>query len=87
MGRARYGVVTAGAFRKQRAGMPCPIVGDREGLPAGGPGARSPRAARRDAGYATSIIPDYAVLHPGLATSLFRHRQTKVAETDKPGLK
>jgi len=30
MGRARYGVVTAGAFRKQRAGRPCPIVADRE---------------------------------------------------------
>jgi len=36
----------------------------------GGPGARSPRAARRNAGYATSIIPDYAVRHPGYLAAL-----------------
>jgi hypothetical protein len=29
--------------------------------------ARSLRAAQRDAGYATSIIPDSAALHPGYA--------------------
>jgi len=65
MGRARHGVVTAGDFRKKKAGRPCRIVSDSDGLPMSGHGARSPRAARRNAGYATSIIPDSAALHPG----------------------
>jgi len=69
MGRARHGVVTAGDFREKKAGRPCRIVSDSDGLPVDGHGARSLRAAQRDAGYATSIIPDSAALIPGYAGS------------------
>ena len=63
----RHGVVTTGDFREKEAGRPCRIVSDSDGLPVDGHGARSLRAAQRDAGYATSIIPDSATLHPGCA--------------------
>lgn len=65
-----HGVVTMGDFRKQRAGRPCSIAADREGLPVGGPGARSPRATRRDAEFRGSGRPGFRYTPSRLAKVL-----------------